>query len=93
METVPTIEPEPEINPRTGLPYKQSAKLRAQKMAWRNKNAEIVTSHIRKWQANNRDKLTEYQVAYSRRRIAKLKYLEELFNDAIHAQITNVTLV
>lgn len=91
METVP--EEEPEINPRTGLPFKQSAKLRAQKMAWRNKNADVVNAHIRKWQLENRDKMNEYQYKWLRKRTAELKYLKEIFSEALQPEITTFTVV
>ena len=72
-----------EINPRTGLPYKQSAKVREQKRKWRNNNPDVVNAHIRKWQDNNREKMYAIQIAYHRRKREEHKYLLELFNEGL----------
>jgi len=78
---------EVEINPRTGLPYKQSKKLREQKMKWRNNNPDVVIKHIRKWQDNNRAKMYASQVEYARRKREEHKYLLELFKESVAVEI------
>jgi len=83
MSSEQTEQPIIEINPRTGLPYKQSAKIREQKRKWRNNNTELVNKHIRIWQDNNREKMYAFQVAYHRRKRAEHKYLLELFNEGL----------
>jgi hypothetical protein len=93
METVPTIEPEQEINPRTGLPYKTSAKVRGYKSKWRLNNTPVVIEHIRKWQANNRDKVLEYQYRYMRKKNEEHKYLKELFSEGLEPEVTTFTVV
>ena len=72
-----------EINPRTGLPYRQSAKLREQKRQWALRNQNAVIKHVRKWQDNNREKMYAIQCAYHRRKRAEHKYLLELFNEGL----------
>ena len=74
---------EPEINPRTGLPYKQSAKLRAQKLKWRNANRELVNKHTRAYQERNKAEVYKRQVEYMRRNRERHRYLLELFNEAL----------
>ena len=72
-----------EINPRTGMPYKQSAKLREQKRKWASNNLDAINKNVRKWQDNNRSKMYKWQVEYQRRQRAQHKYLLELFNEAL----------
>lgn len=84
-----TIVDKPEINPRTGLPYKTSVKVRGYKTKWRLNNTPVVIEHIRKWQANNRDKVLEYQYRYMRKRNEEHKYLKELFTEVLQPE--NIT--
>lgn len=88
-----TIVDEPEINPRTGLPYKTSAKVRGYKTKWRLNNTPVVIEHIRKWQANNRDKVLEYQYRYMRKRNEEHKYLKELFTEVLQLENTTEIIV
>jgi len=72
-----------EINPRTGLPYKQSAKLREQKRKWAANNPDKINKHVRVWQDAHREKMYEWQCAYHRRKREEHKYLLELFSEAL----------
>lgn len=72
-----------EINPRTGLPYKQSAKLREQKRQWALRNPEKVLNNSLKWADNNRARLYKIQCAYHKRKREEHKYLLELFNEGL----------
>lgn len=72
-----------EINPRTGLPYKQSAKIREQKRKWALKNPDAINKHVRAWQALHKDKVYEWQTAYQRRKRQEHKYLLELFSEGL----------
>jgi hypothetical protein len=74
---------EPEINPRTGLPYKQSAKLREQKRQWALKNPDAINKHVRAWQESNRDRMYAWQRAYHQRKREEHKYLLELFSEGV----------
>lgn len=83
MTTEETNILEIEINPRTGLPYKQSAKIRESKRKWALKNPDAINKHVRKWQEANRDKMYEWQTAYQRRKRQEHKYLLELFGEGL----------
>jgi len=78
---------EVEINPRTGLPYKQSKKLREQKMNWARRNPEKISSNSTKWAENNRAKLYKIQSAYHKRKREEYKYLLELFRGSIEEPV------
>jgi hypothetical protein len=66
-----------EINPRTGLPYKQSAKLREQKRKWTKNNRDIINCHSCLWQLRNKEKMAVIQANYYRRKKERLKAMEE----------------
>jgi hypothetical protein len=74
---------ESEINPRTGLPYKQSAKLRAQKLKWSKNNRETVNKCTRAYHERNKEQLYEYQRAYHQRLKEERLYFYELFGEAL----------
>lgn len=76
-------EPEIEINPRTGLPYKQSAKLRAQKLKWSKNNRETVNKCTRDYQKRHPEQMCSYQKAYQQRLREERLYFLELFSEGL----------
>lgn len=72
-----------EINPKTGLPFKQSAKVREQKRKWASRNLDVINKHVRKWQDTHRPQLSKIQCAYHKRKREEHKYLLELFHEAL----------
>ena len=83
LNIIMNLPEEPEINPRTGLPYKQSAKLRAQKLKWRNANRELVNKHTRAYQKRNPEIYYRNHKAYLQRLREERLYFYELFGEAL----------